>query len=237
MHRKCFAAKNSAYIKGFVFSITIITFFASCAGVGLLSGAQSEFDRGLGFFNNGKYEDAIPHFRRATEIDANFGNAYLYLGRSYLNLDRWSEAIPPLRTAYRLSPNETKKEALNLLLDALFGTAVYQFNKGNFRDSVGLLKEVLQLDPNSSRARIELPRTLTAFGSALLSKGKGSDAISVFNEAIEYSPNNLDAYIGLANAFLTSGEILKALKAIETVIKIDPKNREAQSLMNEIQIR
>ncbi len=237
MYRKCFAAKNPSYIKGIIFAITFITFFTSCAGVGFLSGAQSEFDRGLAFFNNGKYENAIPHFKRATEIDPNFGNAYLYLGRSYLNLDRWSEALPPLRTAYRISPNETKKEALNLLLDALFGAAIYQFNKGNFRDSVGLLKEVLQLDPNSSRARIELPRTLTDFGSALLSKGRGSDAIPVFNEAIEYSPNNLDAYIGLANAFLTNGEILKALKTIQTVIKIDPTNSEAQSLMKELQIR
>ncbi len=237
MDRKDFMVENSAYVKRLLSVVAVITFFTSCAGLGFLSAAQSEFDKGLTFFNNGKYEDAIPHFRRATEIDPDFGKAYLYLGRSYLNLDRWTEALPPLRTAYRLSPNETKKEAVNLLIDALFGAAIYEFNKGNFRDSVGLLKEVLQLDPNSSRARTELPRTLTAFGTALLSQGKSSDAVSVFNEALEYSPNNLDAYIGLANAFLTNGEILKALKTIETAIKIDPKNREVQSLMKELQIR
>jgi Tfp pilus assembly protein PilF len=54
---------------------------------------------------------------------------------------------------------------------------------------------------------------------------------------LKISPNNLDAYLGLANAFLSNGDILKALRTIETVIKIDPTNREAQSLFKEMQVR
>ncbi|MBI2487836.1 MAG: tetratricopeptide repeat protein [Deltaproteobacteria bacterium] len=237
MYKNSFRAKNSMYMKGMLLIITTICIFISCAGLGILSGAQSEFDKGLALFNAGKYEAALPRFRRATELDPDFGRAYLYLGRSYLNLDRWSEAVPPLRTAFRLSPDETKKEVINLLVDALFGAAIYEFNKGNFRDSASFLREVIQLEPNSSRARSELARTLIALGGALLSQGKFSDAISTYNEALKFSPNNLDAYIGLANAFLSNGDILKALRTIETVIKIDPTNREAQFLFKEMQVR
>ena len=43
------------------------------------------------------------------------------LGRSYLNLGRFMDAVPPLRTAFDLAPDETKNEISNLLLDAMMG--------------------------------------------------------------------------------------------------------------------
>ena len=83
--------------------------------------AEQDFDIALGLFNQGRYEDAIPHFRKAIEAEPGFGKAYLYLGRSYLNLGRFMDAVPPLRTAFDLAPDETKNEISNLLLDAMMG--------------------------------------------------------------------------------------------------------------------
>ncbi|MBZ0157422.1 MAG: tetratricopeptide repeat protein [Alphaproteobacteria bacterium] len=100
----------------------LISLLVSCAGF-RISGAKSEFQEGLSLFNRGQYEAAIPHFQKATELDPDLGQAYLYLGRSYLSLRRWSQAITPLRTALRLSPEETRREISNLLIDALLGAA------------------------------------------------------------------------------------------------------------------
>ena len=47
---------------------------------GLFSSAQNEFDAGLVLFNNGRYQEAAARFQKATELDPNFGRAYLYLG-------------------------------------------------------------------------------------------------------------------------------------------------------------
>ncbi len=88
-----------------------------------LQAGQASFDRGLVLFDQGRYEEAIPYFQQATDESPDFGQAYLYLGRSYLNARRWREAIPPLRAAYRLSPAETKDEIYNFLLDALLAAA------------------------------------------------------------------------------------------------------------------
>ena len=96
----------------------------SCASMGILSSAQSEFDSGYALFSQGKYEQAIPHFRKAAELEPNYGKAYLYLGRSYLAAGKFVEAIQPLRTAYELVPDEAKKETFNLILDALIGSAI-----------------------------------------------------------------------------------------------------------------
>lgn len=106
-------------ITNFFFSIILIFSFISCAGIQFKSKAEAEFDEGLSLFNRGRYEEAIPHFELATEYDPEYGNAYLYLARSYLNLGNWKQALPPLRTAFRIAPDETRKEVADILMDFL----------------------------------------------------------------------------------------------------------------------
>jgi len=105
----------------------LFLFFTACTTLPLFREGQASFDRGLALFNQGKFQEALPHFQRATVENPEFAQAYLYLGRSQVSQRRWREAIPPLRTAYRLSPEETKQEVFNLLLDALFAAAIDGF--------------------------------------------------------------------------------------------------------------
>jgi tetratricopeptide (TPR) repeat protein len=122
----------------------------SCAGLGTRSQAQEEFDTGLALFNQGRHAEAIPHLDRATRLMPEFGRAYLYLGRSYLSLGKWKEALPSLSTACRLSPDESRQEVLNILLDLLFSAALS--NQGeSARDAASLLREMLNPGPNIDR--------------------------------------------------------------------------------------
>lgn len=142
--------------KRIVIALLSLLLVSSCSGLGPFSGAESEFEQGLALFNRGRYDDAIPHFERAIDRDPDFAQAHLYLGRSYLSLTRWRQALPPLRTAYRLAPERTKREVLDFLIDALFGVALSDRREGNFDSSIRHLREVLELDPRSNRARQEL---------------------------------------------------------------------------------
>ncbi len=105
-----------------VFAVLLSLLLSGCSLRYFQAGEES-FDQGLALFDQGRYEEAIPYFQQATGDNPDFGQAYLYLGRSYLNVRRWRDAIPPLRAAYRLSPTETKDEVFNLLLDALFAAS------------------------------------------------------------------------------------------------------------------
>lgn len=217
-----------------VFLIGLVFVITSCGLLGIRPSAKDEFEKGLALFNRGRYEEAIPHFERATEIDADFAKAHLYLGRSYLNVGKWRNALAPLRTAYRLSPAEARKQVVDILLDALFGVALHELKKGNFREAIGFLGEALELQPESDRARNELFGALMGFGGILLSEGNAGEAIDIFSQAVELSPNSVPAHLGLAQAFFKAGDFRKALQSAQQAIHIDPTNQDAQSLFREL---
>lgn len=102
-----------------VLMFILLNSIVSCAGFQSKREAGEEFDKGSSLFNRGHYEEAVTHFTHATEIEPEFGRAYLYLARSYLNLGKWNEAFPSLRTAFRLSPEESKEEIADIIIDYL----------------------------------------------------------------------------------------------------------------------
>src|ERR1044072_2247302 len=87
----------------------VVTFVSACS-LAHLSPAQNSFDHGLSLFNQGRFAESVPYLEEATRRDPEYGEAYFYLGRAYLSQSRWRDAIPPLRTAFRLSPREAQQE-------------------------------------------------------------------------------------------------------------------------------
>ncbi len=213
-------------------AIVVLGCLASCAGLNFPGSSQSAFEAGLGLFNQGKYEDAIPNFVKATEIDPEFGRAYLYLGRSQLNLRRWAEALAPLRTAYRLSPEETKQEAVQILIDALIGAGGARLAKGDLRGSVSLFREAWTLAPNAERVKKPLADALLQSGTQLLAQGKAAEAVSAFQEVTQLAPKSFKAYIGLARSLLQSGDALKALPVAQSALQLAPNSSEALSVFS-----
>jgi len=104
-------------------SVIFVSFLISCAGTDVKKTAQSEVDSGLSLFNQGHYQESIPHFEQATRLVPEFGIAYLYIGRAYLKLGKWKEALQPLRTAFRLAPEESNKEIDEIVMDVFFKNA------------------------------------------------------------------------------------------------------------------
>jgi tetratricopeptide (TPR) repeat protein len=65
-----------------------------------------------------KWDEAISRFSQAAKLDPNFAEAYLGWGVSLVAVKRYEEAIPPLRTAERLTPrNPTVHHALATALE------------------------------------------------------------------------------------------------------------------------
>jgi len=111
---------NCSKVTGSLLCFVVISFLFSCAGSGVKKAARSEFDSGLSSFNSGRYEESIPHFKQATSLVPDFWEAYMYLGRAYLNLEKWHEALPPLKTAFQLEPQESQRKSARIIMDIFF---------------------------------------------------------------------------------------------------------------------
>ena len=122
--------KNRSAIVCLVFAMI---FSSSCTLLGRFDPAYASFDRGLALFNQGHFADSVPYFERSTRENPEFGEAYFYLGRAYVSQSKWRAAIAPLRTAFRLAPQDAQQEIVNLILDATFAAALNDLNLGGER--------------------------------------------------------------------------------------------------------
>jgi len=115
--------------------LLLVLALSACSTARPFQEGQFSFDLGLALFDQGKFQEALPYFQRATAENPKFAQAYLYWGRSQLSIRRWRDAIQPLRTAYRLAPEETKDEVFNILMDALLAAALDGFPPDRSRSS------------------------------------------------------------------------------------------------------
>ena len=196
--------------------------------------ADSEFEAGLALFKQGRYQDAIDYFTRAIELDPEHAQSYLYLGRSLFHQGRWLEAVSYLRGAYLRVPADQQKEIVGELLQSLIKGGIGLFKEGNFNNAIALLKEALQLAPQSTEAKDELGGVLVAFGNQLFSEGRFNDAIGAYSESLEFSPDQVQGYVGLARSFFQNGDLTKAVKAISQALKGAPESDEVQALFSQI---
>jgi tetratricopeptide (TPR) repeat protein len=133
--------KYSKKVTSFFLCIVSLVCLADCAGPDIREkAAQSQFNSGLSLFEGGQYEEAIPHFEKATELAPGFWKAHLYLGRSYLSLEKWNKALPPLKTAFRIAPEESHKEISRIVMDVFFRNTskIDQDTQSQFIELLGL---------------------------------------------------------------------------------------------------
>jgi Tfp pilus assembly protein PilF len=69
-------------------------------------------------------------------------------------------------------------------------------------------------------ARNALLVGLLGLGGELLANGSAAHAVKVFSDALELSPESVQAYLGLARAFLKRGDLFKGLQAVRDARKL-----------------
>jgi tetratricopeptide (TPR) repeat protein len=229
VHRQCKQPINLTIVM-----LLVSLLFSSCAGLRINSESQYAHEQGFTLFSQGRFSEAIPCFEKALSLEPDFYQAHLYLGRSHLNLRAYGKALKPLRSAFRLSPDDFKGEVADLLVDALLGAALSELKEGNIQTSLSYIREVLSTDPKSKKVKDDLSRVLVAVAMELFKSGKVREAVKEYMEAIKANPDNTGAYVGLAKALLKSGDLLKALDAAEKAVSLDPDSKEALGVIKDL---
>ena len=119
--------------------------------------AQSTFTRGEELYMQNKPEEALPLLESAAAEDPANVTAFLYLGMTYLQLDRVDEAIAVYRRVLPRAGGETSRIAYNL------GNAYYI--KGNTAFAEEFYTKAIEADPAFSSAYLNRANTRVRSGS------------------------------------------------------------------------
>jgi Flp pilus assembly protein TadD len=165
------------------------------------------------------YQEAIPYFRKAIELDPKYAKAYNGLGYALDGQGKYGEAVAADRKAIELNP--TNGEAYNNLGAALNG-------QGKYQDAIAAFRKAIEVQPDYALAYYNL-------GTALNDqKGKAGEAATALRKAIELKPDYGDAYDNLGVSLDYQKKSEEAIAAYRKAIELKPNDALAYSKLGNI---
>jgi tetratricopeptide (TPR) repeat protein len=180
--------------------------------------AYTLFMTGLVRYLANDYSEAINRFVRVTQIEnwkLNFSNAvipYFYIGNSYLEQNKYSDALEAFNAAFLIDPINT-----NILLNRGF-TFLFLHKKDEALSDINLL---IRLRPYY--------KAYYARGYIYLELSQDSskyylNAIDDFTKVINEKPDYSLAYNNRGSAYLNLGQLEKAKNDFDNAIRLSPTN-------------
>jgi protein O-GlcNAc transferase len=176
---------------------------------------------GSALYKQKKYAEAIPFFKKKIEADPENANAYMNLALCYLQLKQHEEAAEPLKRVVELDPENAKAHDF-------LARVYYQLKQ--YPSAADEYLAELKLDPSNC----ELEGNA---GSCLLFAKMPAAAIPHLRKAVSCFPRNINYIMMLAQALETNKDIDEAYDYYLKVLEIDPKNKEAQTRIDYIDMQ
>jgi len=158
----------------------------------------------LGYINTvlERYEEAIVYFRRATEIDQSFAQAYQRMGECYKAMGQHEEAGKCFNLAAEIYNRKDKQEET--------------------RSEV--LREVMRVNPKT----INIFNTL---GIIYRRQGRFEEASEQYRRALKVNPKDENIYYNLARTFFELEDYKQARQSLIHALEINPGFEEAAKLL------
>ncbi len=167
--------------------------------------------KGVAFYDQKNYEEAIAAFDQAIRLDPNDNFAFNIKGLALYELGRNEEAIAAFDQAIRLDPNNSA--AYNNK-----GASLDELGRGE--EAIAAYDQAIWIDPNISVV-------YNNEGDALYELKRYEEAIAAFDQAIRIDPNDITAYNKKSAALNGLERYEEALVACDQAIRIDPNDSVA----------
>lgn len=175
--------------------------------------ATIAFNKGLAYFQQGKFSQAVVEFTAAVGLGQADAQIYGCRGEAHRLCGAHSQAVADLTEALRLDPVNTQVY-LNRGL-------AYHF-QGDYDQAVADFAEALRLDPHSAAAYIHR-------GTAQADRGDYDRAITDFSAAVRLAPGYFWAYHKRGMSYQVKGDYPQAVADFTQVLQLNPLQAEVFS--------
>jgi tetratricopeptide (TPR) repeat protein len=207
----------------------------------------TEHNLGAALQSEGRFDDAIEHYRRAVAIRPDYAPAHSNMGAAFRAKGDVSEAIASYERALSLRPDypEAHYNLANAFLDhgqpdeaiehfrralpSMAASADVHNNlgialatKGQSEEAIAEFREALRLEPGSSTAHRNL-------GDALVSQGIREEGIEHLRRAVQLAPGDASARYDFGSALLEAGMFTDATEQFHAALQLMPGSAEAHN--------
>ncbi|UCE60746.1 MAG: tetratricopeptide repeat protein [Phycisphaerales bacterium] len=181
--------------------------------------APFEFNRGQVYSRIGEHETALEHFRVAEELAPGQPLAVETLTRTYLQLNRLTEAEAACDRLHKLTPDSP--------LPWVLRGRVY-LGRNQWGEAEDAFMRGLAIDPDYPEAHEGLWYTATEYGVWQITQGNLDEAEFHLRRALHHAPNSPDAHYNLGAVLLSAGNSAEAVALFERTLQLDPTHAKAK---------
>jgi serine/threonine protein kinase/tetratricopeptide (TPR) repeat protein len=172
-------------------------------------------------WSRGKYQEAVPLYKNAVQLDPDFAMAHAALGGAYYSFifNDPAEGKTEYEKALQLSTRTTERERLSI-------QAGYAANQNHVGEANNLYHVYLNKYPDDWRIR-------SNFAGTLRNNGEYKEAIQQYMEVIRIAPKDGGAYINIATSYSGLGQTADALRYYGQAFELEPTWKTAGNLNHE----
>ena len=181
-------------------SVTLWTHAVACTA----RNDAAHFGLGSALLDAGRFEEAMAHYEKASEIRPDNAMARHALATTAVRLGRHDEAVAHYRKLLELEPNDASTH--RTLADLLAG-------RGRFEEAVVHYREALRIQPDDAMVCNNL-------GAALVLLGRLDEALVEYQRALKLSPDYARVYCNMGDLSVKRGRFAEALRDYQQAVSI-----------------
>lgn len=177
------------------------------------------FTKAMAAFENGDIHKAQTRFEELLALDKNHKEANSKVGLIYLKLESFAKAEDIFNKLIKLFPDDP-------VYYSNLGRALYEQKK--FKNALEAYLQALNLDSSRPGRYVSTAEVFRALSDNL-------KAEEMYKKAIEGEPENIHFLLAFSDFQIEIGKSSQAKYYLRQALKLDPHNRHAQEMLNEIE--